>query len=252
MQVSPINNSQPNFNGTVHKSTIELIDYCVKGYADEIVQKANSEGKSMYFTDLEWLKKCRNRIIYNFQEYMAKLHKDTILRVIFPTSENTYKFSYFELQNPIGKGLRFLSQKSSSKQAPTNTITSDTVNISDPLKNKEFKYGNPNLHEIGMIENFLMHLQKIDPKLINQEFLNSAINQLRVQAENTSLLNRIKVALQMKKIDSYAKATNISDGKIETLAPEIEEIQKRSNATQSIVDNNNLILDIFKKSLKTM
>ena len=187
MQIQQINNNKPAFTGYVGGSLKRVIEVnATKELTNDILYRLN--GKEKPNTGMSWLmNRFTKGIINGLGTYMLKLEKKTCL-VAVKGSEN----NYIALKNPITRRLFYIVKDKSGE-----------LSLSEIPKNSigKFHKNDAPFSILEKVVDFLNHINKMDPDMINKTILNEVTKQEMPNPKN--LFQKLRMHVLKRRISQY-------------------------------------------------
>lgn len=194
MEVKSVSAYQPSFNGYINKKMVKYINTIVKKQISSEVAYASNNHKEVDIDKLEEISSFGKNVISNFKNYLSKLHKDTSLEI----SSNNLK-----LKNPVSKTTEInIIPFGVGRPAIATSHTFIGIPFYYSLRRTDLA----DFHDLNILDKISKFLQEVNPKEIDNAFVERANYSLMKSASKTTdLIGKFKMRNWAKKIDKFAK-----------------------------------------------
>lgn len=197
-QVSANYNTQPAFKGSINKNVSEYISQAVRNEVDDIVEIANRNSEKADMQKIIDVKAIGQALLEKLTHYMSKTNKGTELSLLDQER--------FILQNSlVPEKTIWIGNSLSEKNSYIDNKFG--VHILLPISDKFAPANKASKKDLDILNKIANALKKINPKDIDNQFLNFANEELKTKAlKSTGFFQKIKVRNYAKKVDELAQS----------------------------------------------
>ena len=187
MQIQNQTYTQPTFRGSVHWSLDRLVSVNVSKECNASIKYHLGRGEKPSKNVIKMMNRFGDMLINDLGEFMQKLHKNTVLKVVKGSERN-----YIAFRNPVTQKHFFLSKDKSGVLTVSDTPRGSIGSFS--------KEDSP----FAILENVLdFHdeVLKMEPKKIDEYILSSA--EKITFPKEASIIQKIKGYIHKNRIQKY-------------------------------------------------
>lgn len=232
MNITPVNNSQPSFNGYVDKSVTKVIDRAFKNTCDEYIKTASNVGQEINLETIQSLKGLTETIKKKLALVMSKMHKNTAL--------------VLRDEPWLWHDIAFINEISRTPQTMELPLREGV--ISTGAYKSEINYAELNSKDLMDMNDFATKMiDEVDPAQIDKNFMKYKQNEIIEDAGNVSLLGRFKTNRQLKKLIQFMSEIGVEKELQDIFKNEVGLIQNSAKLRESFIKLNQKIVDSVSK-----